>query len=265
MTAEIAYDTVLLGKYRVEQVIGKGGWGVVVRARHLGLDEVVAIKLLTEAAIDEESRARFVREARAAAKLRSEHVVRVTDVGETEDNVPYMVMELLEGLDLQQLIKRGPVDPALLATLVVQVCSALAEAHGLGIVHRDIKSSNLFIVTRDGAPHAKVLDFGIAKAPEALDFSLTRTSSILGTPAFMSPEQLRSAHRVDTRTDIWSLGVVLYESLRCAAVRRRFVLGAVPQDRHRYPGADEERSARSRTDHPALPRKGSLEPLPVGR
>jgi eukaryotic-like serine/threonine-protein kinase len=212
----IAPSAILLDKYRVEEILGRGGMGVVVRARHISLDEVVAIKVMhDDTSANGEMCKRFVREARAAAKLRSKHVVRVRDVGKMPDGVPYMVMELLEGRDLGSVVKHGgPVAPSLAADLVIQVCEALAEAHALGIVHRDIKPSNLFVsADDDGAPHVKVLDFGIAKAPESVELSLTTTASMLGTPSYMSPEQLRSSRTVDTRTDIWSLGVVLFEIL----------------------------------------------------
>jgi serine/threonine-protein kinase len=209
----IAPNRVLLGKYRIEEVLGRGGMGVVVRARHLTLDEVVAIKLLgDDMALTPETFARFEREARAAAKLKSEHVVRVTDVGRLDDGMPYMVMELLEGRDLAQAVANdGPVAYPIAANLVIQLCEVLGEAHTLGIVHRDMKPSNVFLTTRDSElPFVKVLDFGIAKAPEA-GGGLTRTSSVLGTPDYMSPEQLRSSRSVDRRTDVWALGVLLYE------------------------------------------------------
>jgi serine/threonine-protein kinase len=215
MAVAIAPDTVLLGKYRIERVLGRGGMGVVVRARHIDLDEVVAIKLLRgDEVITHEMFARFAREAKAAAKLKSRHVVRVTDVGRLDDGMPYMVMELLEGLDLSQTVRtKGPLEVGVAAQMIIQACEALAEAHALGIVHRDVKPSNLFVVARPdrALPLLKVLDFGIAKAPESMDFSLTKTASVLGTPAYMSPEQLRSSRGVDARSDIWALGVVLYE------------------------------------------------------
>jgi serine/threonine protein kinase len=206
--------TVLLGKYRVEQILGHGGMGVVAEATHLGLGEKVAIKFLRpDVVVDDETCARFLREAQAAVKLKSEHVARVSDVGMLAGGAPYMVMEFLEGVDLDQMIaSSGVVDPPLAVELVLQGCEALAEAHAYGIVHRDIKPSNFFVTWRaDGSPLVKVLDFGISKAPVGVDLSLTQTQSVLGTPAYMSPEQMRSARKVDARTDIWSLGTVLYE------------------------------------------------------
>ncbi|MEO8554716.1 MAG: serine/threonine-protein kinase, partial [Kofleriaceae bacterium] len=143
----IAPNRVLLGKYRVEAELGRGGMGVVVRAHHLNLDEVVAIKLLAEEmALTPETFARFEREAKAAAKLKSEHVVRVMDVGRLDDGMPYMVMELLDGRDLAQWVKaEGAIAASVAANLVIQVCEVLVEAHALGIVHRDLKPSNIFL------------------------------------------------------------------------------------------------------------------------
>jgi serine/threonine-protein kinase len=208
-------NTLLLGKYRIESVLGQGGMGVVVRARHLGLDEVVAVKILGEdVSISPETCARFMREAQAAARLRSEHVVRVSDVGMLPEGVPYMVMEILDGRDLSQVVKDGgAIGPRFAAEVVMQACEVLAEAHAVGIIHRDIKPSNIFITSdHAGLPFVKVLDFGIAKATD-VSKPITRTHSMLGTPLYMSPEQLRSSKRVDHRTDIWALGVMLYEVL----------------------------------------------------
>ncbi|UQA56114.1 serine/threonine-protein kinase [Polyangium aurulentum] len=207
---------VLLDKYRVERVLGKGGMGVVVAARHLGLGELFAIKfLLPHALCCEGLVERFLREARAAARLRGDHVARVHDVGHLDTGSPYMVMEHLEGQDLKRLLRaRGgplPVEEAVM--YVLQACEAIAEAHSHGIVHRDIKPANLFLVDRPGsAPSIKVLDFGISKqvAPRT-EPDLTRTGMVMGSPLYMSPEQMTRLKEVDPRSDIWSLGVVLYE------------------------------------------------------
>jgi eukaryotic-like serine/threonine-protein kinase len=209
-----ARDSILLGKYRVEATLGFGGMGLVLRAHNLALDETVAIKLLREdVQIDDEHVERFLREAKAAVRLKSEHVARIRDVGTLEDGRPYMVMELLDGLDLGRLlVDQGSVEPSRAVDFVLQACDAIAEAHALGIVHRDIKPTNLFVTQRrDGSELLKVLDFGISKAQSGAELSLTQTSSVLGTPAYMSPEQMRSARTVDPRTDIWALGTVLYE------------------------------------------------------
>ena len=190
--------------------------GLVVKAWHLGLDEQVAIKMLRDdIAIADEAVARFAREAQAAVKLKGEHIARITDVGTFDDGKPYMVMELLEGQDMGDLLaEHVRLQPSLAIDLVIQACEALAEAHSLGIVHRDIKPANLFLTSRpDGSVLLKILDFGISKAPSGAELHLTQTWSVLGTPAYMSPEQMRSAHEVDARSDIWSLGAVLYEAM----------------------------------------------------
>jgi serine/threonine-protein kinase len=211
---------VLAGKFRIEQVLGVGGMGMVVSAMHLHLDERVAIKfLLPEALANAEAVARFGREARAAVKIKSEHVARVTDVGALETGAPYMVMELLRGQDLSVLLReRGALSVALAVQYVLQACEALAEAHAIGIVHRDLKPANLFLTARaDGSPCVKVLDFGISKVSSKggsrSDLGMTRTQAIMGSPLYMSPEQLASARDVDERTDIWAVGTVLYELL----------------------------------------------------
>jgi len=205
---------VLLAKYQIESLLGKGGMGLVYRARHLQLHELVAIKVLrADVQLDPEAVTRFKREAQAAVRLKSEHVARIHDVGVFDDGSPYMVMEFLAGADLGSLVDtNGPTDVPTAIDLILQACDALAEAHAAGIVHRDVKPSNLFVSTRpDGTHVLKILDFGISKSATGTDLSLTQTASVLGTPAYMSPEQMRSARRVDARTDIWSLGTVLYE------------------------------------------------------
>ncbi len=209
---------ILGGKYRIDRVLGAGGMGMVVAATHLHLDERVAIKfLLPEALQNAEAVARFGREARAAVKIRGEHVARVIDVGTFDNGAPYMVMEHLDGRDLAALlVERGPLAPADAVDAVLQACEALAEAHALGIVHRDLKPANLFLTRRpDGTATVKVLDFGISKVTNASasDNSMTKTSAIMGSPLYMSPEQMTASRNVDARTDIWAIGVVLYELL----------------------------------------------------
>ncbi len=208
---------VLDGKYLVERVLGSGGMGVVVQARHKTLNKRVAIKFMrAEALRDGESVARFQREANAAASLQSEHTARVQDTGRLADGAPYMVMEFLTGKDLGQLLEESGAQPYESAVaLVLQACEALAEAHARGIIHRDIKPRNLFLAQRvDGRPLLKVLDFGLAKHVESGDdHALTRTTAVMGSPQYMSPEQMRASRDVDRHTDIWSLGVCLYELL----------------------------------------------------
>ncbi len=206
---------VFLGKYRVDAILGQGGMGVVAQCHHLQLDERVAIKMLKPEVLgDDDAVQRFLREAQAAAKLKSEYVARVVDVGAFENGVPYMVMEFLDGYDLGQMLEGGKLlSTPLVVELALQACEALAEAHALGIVHRDVKPTNLFVVWRTDKPMVKVLDFGISKSSTASDLKLTQTQSLLGTPAYMSPEQMRSAREVDARTDLWSLGTVMYEAI----------------------------------------------------
>ena len=207
--------TMLLGKFRVEATLGVGGSGRVLKARHVELDQVVAIKLLRDELLrDFEHIRRFVREAQAASRLTNDYVARIRDVGRLEDGEPYIVMELLDGVDLaRHLADHHPLDLAFIVDVLLQACRGLAEAHAIGMVHRDVKPSNLFLATRaDGSQIVKVLDFGIAKVvTHDNETGLTSTMDVLGTPKYMSPEQTRSARTVDARSDIWSLGAVLYE------------------------------------------------------
>jgi eukaryotic-like serine/threonine-protein kinase len=210
---------VIAGKYLVERILGMGGMGIVLAARHLELDETVAIKmLLPHLPSSGESATRFVREAKAAIKIRNEHVVRILDVARTPAGSPYIVMEYLEGLDLGQLVeKNGPLPAGDAVEYVLQACEAIAAAHAMGIVHRDLKPANLFLArASDGAPCVKVLDFGISKLSEGWSGDspgLTSTATVMGTPCFMSPEQLRSTRDVDARADIWSMGAILHALL----------------------------------------------------
>jgi serine/threonine protein kinase len=202
-------------KFRIDGIIGTGGMGIVVAAHHLALDIRVAIKLMRpDLRVRAELVRRFLREARAAARLRSRHGTRVFDVGTLDDGAPYIVMEYLDGIDLAAWLRqRGPVPIALAAAIVAQVSDAIAEAHAAGIIHRDLKPANLFLTRdRDGESLVKVLDLGICKLVEPTDD--VRDTSIatgLGTPAYMAPEQFATASRADARSDIWSLGVILCE------------------------------------------------------
>jgi serine/threonine-protein kinase len=208
---------VFAGRFRIERRLGKGGMGIVVAARHLHLDTPVAIKLLLPGSLgNAEAVARFIREARAAARLHSEHVARITDVDTLASGAPYVVMEYLSGKDLAQTLQaRGPLPIPDAVDYVLQAGDAIAEAHALGIVHRDLKPANLFLTRHpDGSPLVKVLDFGVAKTRRTGDEEeLTGTHALLGSPLYMSPEQLQSARNVDSRTDVWALGVILYELL----------------------------------------------------
>ncbi|MBS2013416.1 MAG: protein kinase [Deltaproteobacteria bacterium] len=212
----------LAGKYRVERILGEGGMGVVVAAHHELLDQHVAVKLLYQDIADREAQSRLLLEARAAAKLQSEHVARVVDVDTGADGLPFIVMELLEGADLCQIADaRGALPRWLVVDYVLQALEGLAHAHARGIVHRDLKPSNLFLSNRpDGTQIIKILDFGISKSTEQDSSKLPRRAlqltggrAVLGSPPYMSPEQVRSPKSVDHRTDIWSLGIVMYELL----------------------------------------------------
>ncbi len=210
---------VLAGKYRIERVIGQGGMGIVAAAHHLHLDQRVALKLMLPHAMgSKDAVSRFLREARAAARISSEHVARVFDVGAIESGEPYIAMEYLEGTDLAQLLaSRGRLPLGEAVEYLLQACEALSQAHAAGIVHRDLKPGNLFLAHRiDGQTLVKVLDFGISKMTGAALQSqapLTRTAALMGSPLYMSPEQMGSSKSVDARSDVWSLGVVLYEML----------------------------------------------------
>jgi serine/threonine-protein kinase len=208
----------LLGKYRVDKVVGVGGMGVVVAATHLHLADRFAIKfLLPESAKNPDIVRRFMREGQAATRIRSEHVARVFDVGTLENGSPYLVMEYLDGQDLAYTLQKvGPLAIGVAVDHLLQACEAIAEAHTLGIIHRDLKPSNLFVTRRpDGSPSVKVLDFGISKitTPGQEDMGLTKTSAVMGSPRYMSPEQMRSSRTVDARSDVWALGAILHELL----------------------------------------------------
>jgi serine/threonine protein kinase len=210
---ELAPGSILLGKYRIDGLIGSGGMGNVVRASHLYLHQPVAIKLLLpEMTASTSTVQRFLREAQATVKLRSEHIARVMDVGTTPDGVPFMVMEFLDGNDLNQILRHhGPQQPAIVVDLMLQACEGISEAHALGIIHRDVKPSNFFITQRpDGSMLLKILDFGISKTPIGYD-ELTGTQTVIGTPSYMAPEQMKSGRSADPRSDIWSMGVVMYQ------------------------------------------------------
>jgi serine/threonine protein kinase len=220
----------LAGKYLIERVVGEGGMGVVLAAQHVALQTRVAIKLLHPDAIgDDESVRRFLREARTTARLRSEHVVRIFDLGALPNGSPFLVMELLEGEDLATRLtrcERLPWPEAI--SLILQACEGLSEAHGLGIVHRDLKPANLFLARNlDGSPCVKLVDFGVVKqlGGERQHSALTLRQGMVGTPLYSAPEQLDAAMAVDARADIWSLGVVLYE----------LITGRVPFDGETLP------------------------------
>jgi serine/threonine-protein kinase len=208
---------VIAGKYRLDRILGAGGMGMVFAATHMELDRLVAVKFVHGTYTQNpEVIARFVREARAVVRIESEHVAKVIDVGHTDVGTPYMVMEFLDGEDLSELMRMGPLAVPDAVDYVVQACAAMQEAHEMGIVHRDLKPANLFLThRRDRTPLIKVLDFGISKLNDAepSQAALTNPAMLMGSPAYMSPEQLANPREVDPRTDLWSLGVILFELL----------------------------------------------------
>ncbi|MEY4512934.1 MAG: hypothetical protein RLZZ450_5056 [Pseudomonadota bacterium] len=216
-SASIQVGEVVAHKYRIEGIIGEGAMGMVVSAMHVGLQQRVAIKfLLSNLAEKEASAERFRREALAAASIRGEHACRVLDVGTHDNGVPYIVMEHLDGHTLAtEIEQRGPIPFQEAIGFVLEACEALAEAHVLGIVHRDVKPANLFLADSVGGIRTlKVLDFGVAKSLSygtGGQAALTKTASFVGSPLYTSPEQLHSVKDLDARSDVWSLGVVLYE------------------------------------------------------
>jgi eukaryotic-like serine/threonine-protein kinase len=207
----------LAEKYRIEEPLGRGGMGLVLGARHIELGHRVAIKILDSK--DPLAAARFLREAKTCAQLVNDHIVRVFDLGRLPDGVPYFVMEHLRGRDLGSRIANERLPVSLAVQYLLQVCAALKEAHAMGVIHRDLKPSNLFVVERsDGKPWVKVLDFGISKLVTTRlghtpQLTLTLPDAVLGSPLYMSPEQLRGSKTLDARSDIWSLGVIAYELL----------------------------------------------------
>lgn len=223
MTAQLATQSsfepgiILNGKYRIQSLIGVGGVGRVFLARHLELDSEVAIKVLRPEMHERtDAVQRFAREARASVRLRSDRIARVLDVG-THEGKPYFVMEYLAGCSLLDAREQPGVDIATLCEFFIQACEGLADAHAQGVVHRDIKPENLFVV-RDasGWRSLKILDFGISKFSltgrfSDVDVAGMRTEAMMGTPHYISPEQIRASRDVDHRTDLWSLGAVMFE------------------------------------------------------
>jgi serine/threonine protein kinase len=217
LNAGIEIGSIVGGKFRMERILAEGGMGLVAAATHLQLEQTVALKFFRgDVMTTGESRLRFMREAKAAAQLKSEHVARVLDVGVSEGGAPYIVMEYLDGQGLERIIAtEQSLDPASACEYAIHACEALAEAHARGIIHRDIKPSNLFLAERaPGWRAIKVLDFGVSKMSLAQASNITTSLNVvMGTPCYMSPEQIHSAATVDHRTDIWSLGATLYQML----------------------------------------------------
>ncbi|HVK64955.1 MAG TPA: serine/threonine-protein kinase, partial [Polyangium sp.] len=214
MSLPFAIGDVIADKYRVDHLLGSGGMGVVVAATHLTLRTRRAIKVMLPHVLGSPLCAeRFLREARALSELRSAHVARVYDVGRLPNDAPFMVMEYLEGQTLlARLAQRGPLPAEEVAVYALHACEALAEAHALGMVHRDLKPDNLFLTqAHDGSPCVKVLDFGVSKLLHDEGPTRTSTGAIVGSPLYMSPEQINAAHDIDGRSDIWAMGIILFQ------------------------------------------------------
>ena len=220
---ELMPGAILAGKYRLISEIGRGGMGSVWRAEHLGWEAPVALKLMnSDISAHPEAIARFEREVRLAAGLRSPHVVQVLDHGvDDATGTPFIAMELLEGESLARRLKRSPLSPAETFHVFSELVRALTRAHAAGIVHRDLKPDNVFLVKNDEESHTKVLDFGVAKwmAPDPLESGLTRPGSVVGTPYYMSPEQIQGSREIDHRADLWALAAIACE---CLTGRRPF-------------------------------------------
>jgi serine/threonine-protein kinase len=217
-TTDSLLGRTLAGKYRIEERLSGGGMGTVYRGTHVLMDKTVAVKVLRPSlAADEKIVARFSREARAASKISHPHALSVTDFGEAEDGVVFLVMEYLSGKTLKEILRsEGPLPLPRAVEILRQVGGALDAAHGEGVVHRDLKSDNIMLLSSSGTDYAKVLDFGIAKIKEpegAYDPALTAPDLVIGTPQYMSPEQCSQSPDIDARSDIYSLGVILYEML----------------------------------------------------
>jgi serine/threonine-protein kinase len=255
MTPAAFVGTVLDGKFQIEKPLASGAAGDVYEALHLGLNSRVAVKVLRPGAPETADirRKRFMREARVAARIRSDHVVRVFDIVAPERGPTYIVMELLQGETLAQRVRRvGALPSAEAVDYIVQAAKPLGEMHDAGIVHRDVKPSNLFLARdADGKNRIKLLDFGVAAFQQPVarhESSITLSEAIVGTPRYMAPEQVQSSKRIDARADVWALGVTLYELLAgCPPFDGQTVLAVLNQIENQEPRRLSER----RTDLPA--------------
>src|SRR4026208_1450259 len=217
-TGDSLLGQILADKYRIDERLNEGGMGTVYRGTHVLMDKTVAIKVLRPSlAADEKIVARFSREARAASRISHPNAISVTDFGEDESGLVFLVMEYLSGRTLKHVIREeGPLPLARVVDITRQIGDALNAAHSQGVVHRDLKSDNIMLVDTMTGDHAKVLDFGIAKINEPdgkMDSGLTAPNLVIGTPQYMSPEQCSHEGEIDARSDIYSLGVILFEML----------------------------------------------------
>jgi serine/threonine-protein kinase len=226
--SDLGQGSTVAGKYRLERLIGRGGMGSVWAARHLQLDTLVAVKFIDSVSDTKDARVRFEREARSAAQLRSPHVVQILDHGIDDDERPYIAMELLEGEDLGERLRRTPkISLQATATIVTQAAKALRRAHDGGVIHRDLKPGNIFLARFDEDEVVKLLDFGVAKLRYnelAPGVQMTQTGVIFGSPSYMSPEQARGNRVIDHRTDLWSLAVIVF---RCITGTKPFEAGSI--------------------------------------
>ena len=257
MSAPVKIGETLAGKYTVERVLGVGGMGVVVAAKHIHLGERVAIKfLLPHALARPDVVKRFMQEGQAAAKMKSEHIARVRDVGTLDSGAPYLVMEYLDGEDLGAVLRARRTLPVDIAVgYILQACEALADAHAAGVIHRDLKPGNLFLARKnDGTSVIKIIDFGISKVgvtgdglPPIGNGEMTETAMMMGSPLYMAPEQMASARDVDGRSDIWSLGIILHTLLtgappfKAASVMQVYelIIAGAPPLRNALPSAPQ--------------------------
>jgi serine/threonine protein kinase len=214
--ASVSVGDLVDGKYRIIRTIGEGGWGIVFEGENTRTFKRVAIKILRmHSAVTKDILLRFEREAQAAGRIGSDHIVEVYDLGQLPDGTHYMVMELLTGTELAARLRAGgPLDAVAVAKIVLQVLDGLKAAHEAGILHRDLKPENLFLVpTRSGEEFVKILDFGISKFNNVEKTSATMTGAVLGSPCYMAPEQARGLKQIDARTDLYAVGTLMYESL----------------------------------------------------